>query len=87
MLVCCATWQVIGNTYRQGIEEILASAKRMKSQQKMTRDDYTWCDPKCPDNRNPSRLAMYNKYIYEARRDPARFASKVKNKLANYRKL
>lgn len=85
--VCCATWQVIGNTYRQGVEEILASAKREKFQRKMIRDDYSWCDPKCPDNRNPSRLAMYNKYLYEARRDPVLFASKVKNKLAKYRKI
>jgi len=85
--VCCATWQIIGNTYRQGIEEILASAKRRRFQQKIVHDDYSWCDPKCPDNRNPSRLAMYNKYFYEARRDPALFAGKVKNKLAKYRKI
>lgn len=85
--VCCATWRVIGNTHRQGIEEILANAKRRRFQRKIARDDYSWCDPKCPDNRNPSRLAMYNKYLYEARRDPALFAGKVKNKLAKYRKI
>ena len=77
----------IGNTYQQGIEEILEGASRRRFQQKIARDDYSWCDPKCPDNRSPSRMAIYDKYLYEARRDPALFASKVKNKLAKFRKI
>jgi sulfatase maturation enzyme AslB (radical SAM superfamily) len=85
--ICCETWRVLGNTYRQSINEILEGGPLIKFQRKVKRNDYIWCDPKCPDNPNPHRLAQLDKYVYLMRRDPFAFANKVKHKLARLRKI
>ena len=85
--VCCATWQTMGNTYQTSIDDILSGSRIRKFQKLISRDNYKWCDPKCPDNPHPHRLATVNKYMYAARKDPKEFASKARAKLRKLRQV
>jgi len=85
--VCCNTWVTVGNTYRQGIGEILEGRRIRRFQDLVKRDNYQWCDPRCPDNPRPQRSAMARKYLAAARRDPKGFAGKVKAKLGQRSKV
>ncbi len=85
--VCCDTWQVIGNTHRAPIEEIVESGPARRFRDKVKKGDYSWCSPQCPDNPAPRRSALWRKYLFLARRDPADFASKVLAKLKQRREV
>ncbi len=85
--VCCDTWKVLGNTYRQPIQEILEGPTRLKFQQMVRSGDYSWCPPHCPDNPAPRRTALLGKYLDLARRDPADLWDKVREKMRRRRQL
>ncbi|MBI4336105.1 MAG: SPASM domain-containing protein, partial [Candidatus Omnitrophica bacterium] len=83
--VCCDTWHIIGNVYKTNIREILESGERRKFQRKINCDDYSWCNPSCSDNPYPTRMALLDKYLYTARKNPGEFVQKVRNKLTKAR--
>ena len=85
--VCCDTWLVIGNTYQTGIAEMLEGPLARGFREKVRRGDYGWCSPQCPDNPAPRRSALWRKYLFLARRDPAGFTRKVAAKLRQRSRL
>ncbi|MCB2228361.1 MAG: radical SAM protein [Desulfarculaceae bacterium] len=85
--LCCNTWVSVGNTYEQGIAEILDGPKARRFRKMIKKGNYRWCDPKCPDNPHPHRLATAHKYLHQARKDPKEFAGKVKAKLGKLGKV
>lgn len=85
--VCCNTWKVLGNTYRDCLEDIVRGKAAEAFRRKMEQGDYAWCDPYCGNNPSPSRQALLNKYLYLARRDPKDTYAKFKRKLRRRRQL
>lgn len=85
--VCCNTWKVLGNTYRDSLEDIVTGKAMQAFRHKMDQGDYTWCDPYCGNNPRPTRQALLNKYLYLARRDPKDTFAKFKKKLQRRRSL
>jgi sulfatase maturation enzyme AslB (radical SAM superfamily) len=85
--VCCNTWKILGNTYRDAMEDIVAGKVAKRFRRKVEAGDYNWCDPYCGNNPKPSKQALLNKYSYLARRDPKGTYGKLKAKLKRRKQL
>ena len=85
--VCCNTWKVLGNTYRDSPEEIVQGKAMHALHRKMDQGDYTQCEPYCANNPRPTRKALLNKYLDLSRWDPKDTYAKFKKKLQRRRSL
>lgn len=79
--VCCQTWKTLGNLNDHTIEELLDCDMLREFRERISNNDYRWCPANCPENRNPRRTALLDKYAHMASKDPQEFIKKVGRKI------
>ncbi len=78
---CVMTWQLLGNLYETPLEGIWNGPAARRLRAKVGSGDHSLCEPYCPENANPSRLALARKYVSYIRRDPVYFVRKAHQKV------
>ncbi len=83
---CVATWEPLGNLHELSLEEIWSGPQAARFRRRVDGGDFSKCEPWCPHNSHPSKLALLRKYSSLCLRDPGAFSRKIKRKITQIRR-